>query len=170
MFCWTDDMISFMQDAANFGSYQQELADWICGALPAVRHVCDAGCGLGFLSVRLAERFETVTAADIDQYLKRNGDAVNITTIYRYLDKLATDGTVMKYVAEAGGKAVYQYVELGQHCEEHLHLKCVKCGCIIHLDCGFMDEIAEHIQKDHGFQLQCKNSILYGICKDCRRE
>ena len=34
----------------------------------------------------------TVTAADIDQYLKRNGDAVNITTIYRYLDKLATDG------------------------------------------------------------------------------
>ena len=69
----------------------------------------------------------TVTAADIDQYLKRNGYAVNITTIYRYLDKLATDGTVMKYVAEAGGKAVYQYVELGQHCEEHLHLKCVKC-------------------------------------------
>lgn len=65
MFCWTDDMISFMQDAANFGSYQKELADWICGALPAVRHVCDAGCGLGFLSVRLAERFETVTAADI---------------------------------------------------------------------------------------------------------
>ena len=112
----------------------------------------------------------TVTAADIDQYLKRNGDAVNITTIYRYLDKLATDGTVMKYVAEAGGKAVYQYVELGQHCEEHLHLKCVKCGCIIHLDCGFMDEIAEHIQKDHGFQLQCTNSILYGICKDCRQE
>ena len=49
----------------------------------------------------------TVTVADIDQYLKRNGDAVNITTIYRYLDKLATDGTVMKYVAEAGGKAVY---------------------------------------------------------------
>ena len=67
----------------------------------------------------------TVTAADIDQYLKRNGDAVNITTIYRYLDKLATDGTVMKYVAEAGGKAVYQYVELGQHCDEHLHVKCV---------------------------------------------
>ena len=27
MFCWTDDMISFMQDAANFGSYQQELAE-----------------------------------------------------------------------------------------------------------------------------------------------
>ena len=65
MFCWTDDMISFMQDAAKFGSYQDELADWICKALPKARHVCDAGCGLGFLAMHLAGRFARVTAADI---------------------------------------------------------------------------------------------------------
>ena len=109
-----------------------------------------------------------VTAADIDDYLRENDSEVNITTIYRYLDKLASEGTVMKYVAEKGAKAVYQYVEMGHRCEEHLHLKCVKCGCIIHLECAFMDEISEHIRKDHGFELQCKNSILYGICKKCR--
>lgn len=110
----------------------------------------------------------TVTAADIDTYLRENDSEVNITTIYRYLDKLAQEGTVMKYVAEKGGKAAYQYVELGHRCEEHLHLKCVKCGSIIHLECAFMDEISEHISKDHGFALQCKNSILYGTCKNCR--
>lgn len=110
----------------------------------------------------------TVTAADIDTYLRENDSEVNITTIYRYLDKLAQDGTVMKYVTEKGGKAAYQYVELGHRCEEHLHLKCVKCGSIIHLECAFMNEISEHIRKDHGFALQCKNSILYGTCKNCR--
>lgn len=110
----------------------------------------------------------TVTAADIDTYLRENDSEVNITTIYRYLDKLAQEGTVMKYVTEKGGKAAYQYVELGHRCEEHLHLKCVKCGSIIHLECAFMDEISEHIRKDHGFALQCKNSILYGTCKNCR--
>lgn len=110
----------------------------------------------------------TVTAADIDTYLRENDSEVNITTIYRYLDKLAQEGTVMKYVTEKGGKAAYQYVELGHRCEEHLHLKCVKCGSIIHLECAFMDEISEHISKDHGFSLQCKNSILYGTCKNCR--
>ena len=94
---------------------------------------------------------------------------MNITTIYRYLDKLAKEGTVMKYVAEKGSQAVYQYVEMGHHCEEHLHLKCVSCGCIIHLECAFMDEIAEHILKDHGFTLQCKNSIIYGLCRECRK-
>lgn len=109
-----------------------------------------------------------VTATDIATYLKENDSEVNITTIYRYLDKLANEGTVIKYVAEKGSKAVYQYVEQGHRCEEHLHLKCVKCGCIIHLECAFMHEISEHIEKDHGFVLQCKNSILYGICRKCR--
>ncbi len=109
----------------------------------------------------------TVTAADIDVYLKETDSEVNITTIYRYLDKLAREGTVIKYVAECGGKAVYQYVEQGHRCDAHLHLKCVKCGCIIHLECAFMDEISEHIKKDHGFTLQCKNSILYGTCQAC---
>lgn len=111
----------------------------------------------------------TVTAAEIGAYLKEQDSEVNITTIYRYLDKLEREGTVMKYVAEKGSQAGYQYVELGHRCEEHLHLKCMECGRIIHLECAFMEEIAEHIRNDHGFLLQCKNSILYGTCGECRR-
>lgn len=112
----------------------------------------------------------TVTAADIADYLKNSDSEVNITTIYRYLDKLEKEGTLIKYVAEKGSQAAYQYVELGHRCEEHLHMKCVQCGCIIHLECEFMDEISEHILKDHGFALQCKNSILYGTCEKCRNK
>ena len=47
----------------------------------------------------------TVAVADIDHYLKAQDCEVNITTIYRYLDKLAKDGTVIKYVAEKGNQA-----------------------------------------------------------------
>ncbi len=108
-----------------------------------------------------------VSANNIWKYLRECDSEVNITTIYRYLDKLAKEGTVMKYVAEKGGQAVYQYVELGHHCEEHLHLKCVRCGKIIHLDCAFMDKNCMHILSDHGFTLQCRNSILYGVCAQC---
>ncbi len=111
----------------------------------------------------------TVTASEISDYLKETDSEVNITTIYRYLDKLEKEGTVIKYAAEKGTQAVYQYVEMGHRCEAHLHLKCVNCGRIIHLECEFMEEIAEHIRKDHGFLLQCKNSILYGKCRECSR-
>ena len=111
----------------------------------------------------------TVTAAEISAYLKEQDSEVNITTIYRYLDKLEREGTVMKYLAEKGSQAGYQYVELGHRCEEHLHLKCMECGRIIHLECAFMEQIAEHIRRDHGFLLQCRNSILYGTCRECRQ-
>ncbi|MGN0349326.1 MAG: Fur family transcriptional regulator [Roseburia sp.] len=109
----------------------------------------------------------TVSVQDIDCYLKRQDSEVNLTTIYRYLDKLEKEGCVIRYVAKKGGKAVYQYVEEGKNCEEHLHLKCIACGRIHHLDCAFMDEISEHIKKEHGFLLQAKNSILYGFCETC---
>ena len=105
MFCWTDDMISFMQDAARFGSYQNELADWICNALPKARHVCDAGCGLGFLSAHLAGRFETVTAADISaqalshlRSMAREGGISNLdileTDMMRFTPERAYDAMV----------------------------------------------------------------------------
>lgn len=110
---------------------------------------------------------QTVTTADIDRYLAVKDSKVNLTTIYRYLDKLEREGAVLRYADGRGSQAVYQYVEPGHHCDEHLHIKCVKCGCILHLECAFMGEIAEHIRKDHGFVLQCKNSILYGTCQKC---
>lgn len=110
----------------------------------------------------------TVNAADIDTYLKESGSDVNLTTIYRYLDKLTKEGTLIRYASDKGGHAAYQYVEQGHGCDAHLHMKCVQCGRIIHLDCGFMKEIAEHIEQDHGFALQCKNSILYGVCRACQ--
>ena len=109
----------------------------------------------------------TVTAADVDEYLKEHDSEVNITTIYRYLDKLAGEQRIMKYVADKGERAVFQYVDEGRHCREHLHLKCVQCGRIYHLDCHFMDEVRAHLMAEHGFTLQCEGSVLYGLCRHC---
>lgn len=119
---------------------------------------------LGFLK---ENKDRTVNANDILNRLNDQGNDVNITTIYRYLDKLTESGEVMKYIAENGTRAVFQYVGEKQHCEEHLHLQCVRCGAILHLDCGFMDEISEHVMNEHGFRIQCRNSIIYGECSRC---
>ena len=119
---------------------------------------------LGFLK---ENKDRTVNANDILNRLNDQGNDVSITTIYRYLDKLTESGEVMKYIAENGTRAVFQYVGEKQHCEEHLHLQCVRCGAILHLDCGFMDEISEHVMNEHGFRIQCRNSIIYGECSRC---
>lgn len=110
----------------------------------------------------------TFTVADIDNYLKEHDCEVNVTTIYRYLDKLVNEGAAKKYVAPKGGMATYQYVESGHNCDDHLHLKCQNCGKVIHLECEFMKEISKHINEHHGFSLQCKDSVIYGTCSQCK--
>lgn len=113
-------------------------------------------------------RNKTVTVREIGIHMQDLDCPVNVTTIYRYLDKLEKDGQLMKYAGEKGEKASYQYVEPDQGCDDHLHLQCVSCGAVIHLDCHFMDEIAEHIDREHGFDLQCRGSVIYGLCQNCR--
>ena len=57
-----------------------------------------------------------------------------------------------------------------QGCDAHLHLQCVSCGAVIHLNCSFMEEIADHISQEHDFSLQCRGSVIYGLCSKCRPE
>lgn len=111
-----------------------------------------------------------VSVSDIRKHMEAIGARVNTTTIYRYLEKLEEDGNLIKYAAGEDGKATYQYTEENHHCDRHLHLKCVGCGSVKHLDCHFMDEISSHISEDHGFMLQCKNSVIYGVCSRCQHK
>lgn len=111
-----------------------------------------------------------VTVKEIEEKLnQKEADSVNMTTIYRYLDKLAKEGMVLKHTSENGKKSTFQYVEPSHECQNHLHMKCSNCGRIYHIDCGFMDELKEHIYKHHHFTLLCKTSMLYGICEECNR-
>ena len=89
---------------------------------------------------------KTVSASDILNHLQAVGLNVSPTTVYRNLDRLYEEKKILKYVAEKGEKAVYQLEAEGRHCAEHLHLKCVRCGKIIHMDCDFMDEVREHLR------------------------
>jgi hypothetical protein len=51
----------------------------------------------------------------------------------------------------------------------NIHLKCIKCNKVIHLECGFMEELRTHLAESHHFILQCEGSVLYGICDECSR-
>ena len=47
------------------------------------------------LEILKASKDRTVTAAQIGEQLRQMESEVNITTVYRYLDKLEKDGTVI---------------------------------------------------------------------------
>ena len=64
MFRWTDDMIRYMADAGRQTDFHRRLTAELLPYLSPQDRVCDAGCGLGFLSLALAPHVRHVTAAD----------------------------------------------------------------------------------------------------------
>ena len=109
-----------------------------------------------------------VSAKNIYNYYEQKNCKINMSTIYRNLERLEKEGTIIKYMSEDGKTALYQFETHNNNPNDHLHLQCLKCGKVVHLDCHFMDEISDHVSEHHGFNIQCKNSIIYGICKECK--
>ncbi|MCL2671550.1 MAG: class I SAM-dependent methyltransferase [Clostridiales bacterium] len=65
MFDWNVEKIRFFRDAAEFTPFHENLAAQILPCLTGKDTICDAGCGLGYLSLALAPHCGKVTAVDI---------------------------------------------------------------------------------------------------------
>ena len=98
-----------------------------------------------------------------------NGDAAHgKSSVYRHLTELCAENTVRKFRSEEQNCSVYQYVGGACDCGRHFHEKCLSCGSLKHLDCLDSMQFAAHLLAEHGFEIDCGQSILYGLCADCR--
>lgn len=61
---WHADMIRFMTDASEYGNYYQQLTQTMLPWLTPHMHICDAGSGLGYLSLALSPHVRQVTAVE----------------------------------------------------------------------------------------------------------
>ena len=100
-----------------------------------------------------------------DIYNKLNG-LCGLTTIYRLVDKLVSEGRINKYINK-NNITYYEYLE---ECsmKNHFYLKCNNCGIIEHVDCDCIEDLSNHIIKKHDFLLSHDHIIIKGICKNCR--
>ena len=62
---WTEESAALLARAYRQGTAARQLAEWIAPQLRADAHLCDAGCGVGALSLEMARRGYCVTALDI---------------------------------------------------------------------------------------------------------
>ena len=90
---------------------------------------------------------------------------IGLTTIYRLINKLVSDGCINKSIGK-DNVTYYQYLEECSK-ENHFYLKCDKCGTLIHVDCDCIEELTNHIHKDHKFIPNKENIIINGLCSKC---
>ncbi|MBR6322861.1 MAG: transcriptional repressor [Lachnospiraceae bacterium] len=118
----------------------------------------------------LAEHpYKHFTAADICEHFRTGEQKIGTTTVYRQLERLVSEGQVKKYQFEEGDSACFEYIG-GEEDDTVLcyHLKCEVCGRLIHLECREITMFEQHITEHHGFLIDPKRTVFYGICQDCR--
>ena len=119
------------------------------------------------LNCLIDNKSKHLTADEIAVILKEQGAEGGKTTVDRALEKLVEDGSVRKYLCEEGKSACFQYVDDSEECHLHFHLKCVKCGKLIHLECDYLSDLEKHISEHHKFTVDNTKTVLYGVCEDC---
>ena len=81
----------------------------------------------------------------------------------------SAEGIVKKYTVDGERSVCYQYLHSHKTCSNHYHLKCEKCGKLIHMECETVDRLAEHIYEHHNFHLNTAKCVFYGICENCKK-
>ena len=121
---------------------------------------------LAFLKERSMQHF---SVDEVVFELRDRGERIGRSTVYRYLEMLADQGSVRKYQG-VQGITQYQHVEDATSCDAHFHMMCSRCGNLMHVDCRLMGAMAEHLMTEHGFKLDPRETILVGLCQKCRQD
>ncbi|MGN0803408.1 MAG: Fur family transcriptional regulator [Candidatus Faecivicinus sp.] len=109
---------------------------------------------------------ENFSVDEVTFRLQDEGTQIGRSTVYRYLESLAEQGTVRKY-QNAQGMTQYQHIEDEARCANHFHMMCKRCGALLHVDCGLMQSLTAHIAEEHGFALDPRETVLVGVCARC---
>ena len=107
------------------------------------------------------------TIEEISQELKLRGASVGKSTVYRLMTKLVEEKRVKRQLADNSRKAIYR-ITLDTHCHNHLHLQCITCGRVLHLDEKTSDQLLNTVKKLNDFSVSEEDTVLLGKCAQCK--
>jgi Fur family transcriptional regulator, ferric uptake regulator len=103
------------------------------------------------------------SAQDIHAELRRQGEHVGLTTVYRHLQVLCEDGSVDS-ISSPTGETLYRRCRSDAH---HHHLICRNCGRSVEVEGKAVERWAEQVAAEAGFTEVGHTVELFGLCPDC---
>jgi Fur family transcriptional regulator, ferric uptake regulator len=103
------------------------------------------------------------SAQEIHEELRRRGEGIGLTTVYRTLQALA-DADEIDVLRTGTGEASYR------RCSEHHHhhLVCRVCGKTVEVEGPAVEHWADRVAAQHGFAEISHTVEILGVCADCR--
>ena len=113
----------------------------------------------------LEESESPQTAEQLFIALRDKSASIDLSTVYRTLDKFATKNLVIKSNRADDGKALYEL----NHNEHKHHLLCVGCHKLISIENCPMGELQQILKKNIDFDVTGHKLEIYGYCHDCKK-
>ncbi len=88
------------------------------------------------------------------------------STVYRLMNKLVEEKLVHRSAGEKGRQFVYRSTA-AEDCRHHLHLQCVACGKVLHLDRDTSNTLLCEVRAARGFNISESDTVLLGKCEFC---
>jgi Fur family transcriptional regulator, ferric uptake regulator len=117
------------------------------------------------VAAALAELDDFVSAQEMYDLLRRRGETVGLTTVYRTLAVLASAGEV-DVLRVADGEVAYRRCSRGHH---H-HLVCRSCGRTVEVAGPAVERWADAVAAEHGFTEVSHTVEVFGTCGPCAAE
>jgi Fur family transcriptional regulator, ferric uptake regulator len=114
------------------------------------------------IAAALDEHGEFRSAQDIHGTLRQRGASVGLSTVYRTLQQLATNGDVDALIRD-DGETVYRRCTT----EHHHHLLCRSCGRTVEVTGPTVEDWADDVAAQHGFTQISHTLEIFGVCGDC---
>ena len=102
------------------------------------------------------------SAQSVYQLLRKDGESTGLATVYRTLQKAATENTV-DVIRKDDGEALYRLCATGHH---H-HLVCTNCGKTVEVEGSSVERWANTVAKNNGFRKVSHVVELFGLCAKC---
>ena len=110
----------------------------------------------------LSEVEEFRSAQELHELLRRRGESVGLTTVYRTLQALA-DAEEIDVMRPPGGEHLYRRCSSGHH---H-HLVCRVCGRTVEVAGPTVESWANRVAAEHGFADVSHTLEIFGTCAEC---
>ena len=102
------------------------------------------------------------SAQEIHELLRRRGENVGLSTVYRTLQALA-DGGEVDMLRTEDGEAVYRRCSTSHH---H-HLVCRSCGRTVEVEGPTVERWSSAVAREHGFSNVSHTLEIFGTCPSC---
>ena len=105
------------------------------------------------------------SAQELHDELRRRGEGIGLTTVYRTLQSMSAAGVVDTLRTDTG-ESVYR--RCSSH--HHHHLVCRRCGFTVEVEGAEAEVWAAEVAGTHGFSDVSHTIEVFGVCSDCATE